>query len=256
MSEDIQKFPADGNQQLAIIQRLIDGQLLPEARAQLIDAYFNKSLDDEASDAFEKHYFSSDEFFKEVQIREALISALHQDRDEKSIAAAVFSRRQPGRGYAWVFAAAAILVIMLMIKIWFASAPETDGEFSVLDSTTTQSYADLFGDAFSTSAVFEAQLTENVRSDSHDVAVLRPRSGSIAANRLSFSWQWDNQAQPQSLSLHIYDNFEWPKLDTVVTGSQLDLDRDLPPGLYYWSLESENEVLHLGKFFILPEQNP
>jgi len=81
-----------------------------------------------------------------------------------------------------------------------------------------------------------------------DIDILQPlpftefKFGSI----IIFKWESDQQ---DSLMLKIYNNQEL-QLISVRTAEKYQLDTILSPGLYYWKIESEDDLLYMNKFYI------
>ncbi|NIV13491.1 MAG: hypothetical protein GWN62_20060, partial [Aliifodinibius sp.] len=67
-------------------------------------------------------------------------------------------------------------------------------------------------------------------------------------------FRWTLQAEYAEntgpLELRILDNKQKLLYTFQVSENQLAFDEKLEPGLYYWALLSENEMIYLGKFFV------
>lgn len=77
--------------------------------------------------------------------------------------------------------------------------------------------------------------------------VLGPANDSIIKEPIHFSWK---KALVTPHTLKIVNNKNQVLYTYPVQGTSFDFDETLPPGLYYWKLESQNELLYVGKFFI------
>lgn len=64
---------------------------------------------------------------------------------------------------------------------------------------------------------------------------------------ISFAWQ---QSEQVPYFLIVLTNNEEILLRTEVSSGIYDYKEKLPPGLYYWKLETEDDLVHVGKFFI------
>ena len=64
---------------------------------------------------------------------------------------------------------------------------------------------------------------------------------------ISFAWQ---QSEQVPFFLIVLTNNEEILLRTEVSSGTYDYKEKLPPGLYYWKLETEDDLVHVGKFFI------
>lgn len=77
--------------------------------------------------------------------------------------------------------------------------------------------------------------------------VLEPANDSVVKNQIHFSWKKE-LANPHTLK--IVNNLNEVLYTYSVKGNSFDFLETLSPGLYYWKLESQNELLYVGKFFI------
>lgn len=77
--------------------------------------------------------------------------------------------------------------------------------------------------------------------------VLGPENGSVIKAPIRFSWK-KPLLSPHTLKIVTNKNqvlYTYP-----VQGRWFDFNESLVPGLYYWKLENQNELLYVGKFFI------
>jgi hypothetical protein len=102
-----------------------------------------------------------------------------------------------------------------------------------------------FADNFTISPNLENLV--NVHSRSLSIQVLSPLNGEIIKERILFRWKVDTDDR---LTLKILSNKETILQAISVRGSRYILVQKFPPGLYYWKLESKDELLYLGKFFV------
>jgi hypothetical protein len=93
----------------------------------------------------------------------------------------------------------------------------------------------------------ELENLVNRQPRSEALSVMSPTNGSVLGPGALFSW---NEEGRRPLALSIMNN----NGDTVLTEncphSQFVLKRRLSAGLYYWRIESESELLYVGKFFV------
>ena len=66
-------------------------------------------------------------------------------------------------------------------------------------------------------------------------------------DNITFAWE---QTEHQSIHLIIFNNRGDDIFNTVVEDAVFKYSDPLDPGLYYWKLENEDELLYLGKFFV------
>jgi hypothetical protein len=87
----------------------------------------------------------------------------------------------------------------------------------------------------------------NGRSRSAALSVMTPANGSVPGPDAVFSWKGEER---KPLAVSIMNN----RGDAVLSESGLHarfvLKQRLSPGLYYWKIESETELLYVGKFFV------
>jgi hypothetical protein len=76
---------------------------------------------------------------------------------------------------------------------------------------------------------------------------LTPQNNSVLTIPIQFSWK------NEFLTLHtlkIVNNMNDLLYQYAVKGKSFEFRGNLQPGLYYWKIESQNELLYVGKFFI------
>lgn len=91
----------------------------------------------------------------------------------------------------------------------------------------------------------ENMIGSRVRSGLFEV--LGPGNGSVITEPIRFSW---TKALVRPHTLKIVNNKNQVLYMYPVQGNSFDFDETLASGLYYWKLESQNELLYVGKFFI------
>jgi hypothetical protein len=103
-------------------------------------------------------------------------------------------------------------------------------------------------DAFAINPNLEFMIDS--RSRSFTVSVHSPANNSTLTGRILFSWR---EFGSEPLRLVIVSNRNEAVFASPVRDSQFLFSQRLPPGCYYWKLESANELYHVGKFFIAAE---
>ena len=91
----------------------------------------------------------------------------------------------------------------------------------------------------------EAMVSDVSRSS--DLNVIVPADGANLENTFQFEWQG---GETISLTLKILDNRGVEIFSIVPEGHTYTLPKKLEPGLYYWKLETDEDLLYLGKFFV------
>ena len=75
--------------------------------------------------------------------------------------------------------------------------------------------------------------------------VISPSEGATLGADAAFRWK---AAGGKSQKLSILNNRGTAVLTKVVSHGEFVLRQKLAPGLYYWKIESETELLYVGKF--------
>jgi len=103
----------------------------------------------------------------------------------------------------------------------------------------------LYAANFEASPNLEDLIDSEFRSSA--LEALLPKNGSDVQGEIVFKWQGES---PTGLQLKILNNHEEALFTSPVQGTQLVFKEKLKPGLYYWKLETEEELLHIGKFYV------
>jgi hypothetical protein len=98
---------------------------------------------------------------------------------------------------------------------------------------------------FAESPTLERFVDRSFRSG--DIIIQSPTVGEIMRDSLVFDWE--AQIAPPFV-LRIVNNREDPVSRHTVTGSHYVLARRFTPGLYYWKLESNDQLVYVGKFLV------
>jgi hypothetical protein len=103
--------------------------------------------------------------------------------------------------------------------------------------------------AFSENKQWEIRLKEKLRSG-QDVRMVSPISGiNYKGDKIEFSWE---NCPSGRVFLGLLSNENKEIMYKEVSGSKTTItpkEINLKPGLYYWVLETEEDVLTTGKFF-------
>ncbi len=82
---------------------------------------------------------------------------------------------------------------------------------------------------------------------STSVVVRSPRNGATFNGKIAFEW---TATEPGGITLEILSNTGKPLHKFVHHKSPLLFPMELKPGLYYWKLEGQSELLYVGKFLV------
>lgn len=97
---------------------------------------------------------------------------------------------------------------------------------------------------FEPSENFEDLVQMQFRSTT--IEVISPEIGEIVENPITFRWKHYDKP----ITIKILSNKELTLVSTTVTADSFTTTKKFAPGLYYWKLETENELLFVGKFLV------
>ena len=120
---------------------------------------------------------------------------------------------------------------------------------NILLTDTISEYAshEIYAANFEESENLEFLMGQNYRSGD-DLIIISPSDDEKIIEEVSFHWNYNSEVQ---LILLILDNNENVLFTFKVKADKLlfnVVDNGLDPGLYYWKLESEEDLFHIGKF--------
>jgi hypothetical protein len=209
-----------------------------------IDDYLLGKLSKEEVEKFEIFLFGSPELLEEVKMREQVINLIKNERmsliadyqNAKSPSIMQFLKnlfQQPQPTWAYAGALAAIIVLVVMLPSLFQ---------------------DKISPAFMVNESIEQYLGETRRSSDNlfEVAILSPGIGEEFSGNIPIEWEAkkDGLAYTGMLDLKIMNNKENIIQTRQTKGKDASVINISQPGLYYWTLEYEGEMLYLGKFII------
>jgi hypothetical protein len=117
----------------------------------------------------------------------------------------------------------------------------------IIDTVTVDSLKELYAANFEESENLEFLMGQNYRS-TENLIIISPSEGKIIEEKILFHWNYN---QDEQLILLVLNNREDVLFKFNVKADEMMFnasDNGLDPGLYYWKLESEDDLLHLGKF--------
>jgi len=94
---------------------------------------------------------------------------------------------------------------------------------------------------------FEAQIGQEYRSDAIEINSPKSMKTYISSENIDFQWQ---KTDIKSLVLCLYDN-QGKLIFQKEISSIFILKQRLQPGLYYWQLETEDDIVYTGKFLVV-----
>jgi hypothetical protein len=106
----------------------------------------------------------------------------------------------------------------------------------------------LFAANFTESASLQKFVGQDFRAEG--VEVVSPPIGATVKQSVRFEWRGE-LAGP--VVLRIVTNREDPVYQSMVRGSMVEVRKDFSPGLYYWKLESNDDLVYVGTFVVKAE---
>ncbi len=219
-------------------------------RDQRIDDFLLEKLSPEDAEAFEIHLFGCPECFEELRVREQMVKLIKEERvtvvDDY---ARQRSAPQPSgviksiidffrfQRNIWIYAgAAAVLLIALLVSRFFFK-PEVMEQYAA---------------NFTESPHLESMLQQAARASAYSIRIISPAAGENFKGAIGFRWkiEKDGKEFASPVDLKILNNKEALVHAVSVQEGQYDFTQKLSPGLYYWTLEVQDETLFLGKFFV------
>lgn len=261
--------------------------ILKERENKLLD-YLEGVMEEAEQQSFEKHLFECDECFNDLQVAGKTTEVIREDakeifgqyfRGEERfvLQKARKSSNFPAAFYRWgaVAAAAVIVVALLFIfnnrtdnnpsgKNAIAELFKKDNKADQAKTTTppppkpgelengkkeekktNEPAANLLAENFAVSPNFENLLNQQLRSGYNTRAVSPLNDEVMKDKTLVFHWTTAYQGQ---VTVEIYTNKEKMIFSGTTREQQIKTDIQPAKGLYYWKLESEDNLLFIGKF--------
>lgn len=258
-------------------------------RSELIGNYITGDLPEDEIKFFEEHYFQCEVCFKELKIAEEALNIIKNEGPDilnviKPVSSSGTKRdtirkfKLPGFSspVKWGIAFTAIAALLIFLLIFTRQNDQVILPDNIITEDTDNKnlqdeqlhneellqkdkdlIAELTGPAFTPSPYFEEWITENVRAGSDKIEfVSSPETEEKFQDEdISFRWRMANE---EIISLKIMNNLEeeifiskpdqsqFPDFNVKVSSKIFKQS-----GLYYWRIEDENEVLYVGKFYIL-----
>lgn len=223
-------------------------------RDQRLDDFLLAKLSPKEAEAFEIHAFGCPECLAELRLREQMVKLIKEERVTVVVnhppkrlpqkrpgaikAIADFLRRQQN---VWIYAGAAAVLLIGFLISTLLRRPETP---------------DMYAANFSEIPHLESKLGQALRSSEFSLSIISPEIGENFAGNIDFRWEIkkDEQAFSGPLVLKILNNREITVRAATVENGRYTCKEKLAPGVYYWTLEEQGEMLYLGKFFVNKSQ--
>ncbi len=109
-----------------------------------------------------------------------------------------------------------------------------------------QNVRELYAANFQPSEEWEEMRNEAVRSTSFEV--LQPKSATVFKLNTKITFQWEGANESRYIIVMNNKGAEVHKAKVIT--NTFDFDLKLNPGLYYWKLDSDDDLLHVGSFTV------
>lgn len=205
-------------------------------RAEVIDQYLAGELSDSEIQAYDEHTFYCETCSDELQFRIETIGILKRQESLETKTARIMPLFKRIKTQSWpVIAVAAVLLIALF-------------SWDQIQRQQIEEQRRLFAANSKPSSFYEDMLKDQFRSDV--VTVTLPDTGFNVKDDLVFSYEGGEGIK---VFIKIFNNKEEELLMLEPDGNTFvfeNVPQKLEPGLYYWKLEDEDEMLYLGKFYV------
>lgn len=111
-------------------------------------------------------------------------------------------------------------------------------------TSRTLTQAELASPGFQINTELENYVNYPMRSSM--VSTVQPEIGSVLSGSIVFEI---DTRQRERLSLKILNNEQVVVFQDDLSAQPFLMEQDLTPGLYYWSVENEQEIIYWGKFY-------
>ena len=212
---------------------------------KIMDDYLNSRLSAKEKLAFEEYYFNNDECFSELQFREDLISLI-KEKGETLFSADIQIKKT-----------AKNKLVRFLSKLWpqhwfsepiwgYSTFAITIGSVAFfVFSIVTQQDRQIDPTRFEILPYLEEIVDDVERSSS--LEVVSPKNEMNLKGDVVFAWE---RIEIPLVYLKLLNNLGEEIYSFTLQKNRFELTEELSPGLYYWKLESEDDLLYIGKFFI------
>ncbi|MEL6823833.1 MAG: hypothetical protein AAFP70_18915 [Calditrichota bacterium] len=235
----------------------------PDEFMNKVDQYLDGSLDENEMSKFEQTFFQNDHCLQELQLRRQLRDlvksegkSLFPEYDtvgEQKASSILAHHETPFGSINWFYSAAAVFALLLLFQF-------TDNRTPTLklpkgaNSFSNNFVSSQQDQRYQKSSFFELLAEQQFRS--HHIEIIEPMQNYIYRGSLLFRWRSSNNesSAENTLKLVIYNNRDQEILTAHINGGEFIFRNQLPPGLYYWSLENEKDTISIGRF-LAPHSN-
>ena len=236
---------------------------------EFYDAYVLGRLSASEEDLFEEHLLFCENCQKEIEIRE--ISLAGSVSGEKISTDKIIKRKLSSKTIIIRLSIAASVIIIAGYSLYIIlnpagdktlveqeisgeeilASPDVITDTSFISDPHSQSEDEqqselLLAEAFRPSPMFENAIMNQVRSAGFTVLAPNDSHEFTAIDTIEFQWK----SSHIQLTLVIFNN-KGKIIFESIAESPFTLEKKLPPGLYYWQLDTDDEALQTSKFMVL-----
>jgi len=237
------------------------GSKCPEKFISQIETYLRGDLDEAEIDEFEKTFFESDDCLKELQLRKELRDLIKQDGKtlfpeflpSEGVGTVAINSKAPVKTASakiyWSLSVAATVLCLVFFLV--PQAHQKPLKLNEKANSFTAAFLSSQKDLrFRGSSYFEIVSSQVSRSQT--IELLEPIKNYVYRGKLAFRWRLlKSGSNPlPALRLAIFTNKDQEILRANITGGEFVLRNELQPGLYYWSLEDEEDTVGVGRFLV------
>lgn len=221
-------------------------------RTEIISAYLSDELADTEKLAFEEHFLGCPDCFHDLKIAADAIALIEREGHAafvrpphllKNYSSGLFAFLADLVKFPWRWPQLASAAIALILLI---GLPLIYRHFST-DTTAPESVAA----NFEKSPAFESLMRQTYQSNLF-ISEVHPHNEQRFEGVIEFRWQLqeDYAETAGKIELQIMNNKEQQLYTYPTTDNRFVFDEKLAPGVYYWALLSEKEMIYLGRFYV------
>jgi len=203
-------------------------------RERLIDAYSGNTLSETEAEEFEDHFFGCEICSVEIRMLQELQPVIATNENVQIESAEVSTKKSSWTSSKYVIAAIVVLGLVIGFRL-FLDAGVNNQE-------------DGLAARMSPSPHYEQLIRQDWRSGS--LENILPQNFAEISGSVSFSWI-DTKEEKMILSIYSNTDLEVISRRGVLPPQSVNTQtKNMLPGLYYWSLEGESGLRHIGKFIV------
>ena len=236
---------------------------------EFYDAYVLGRLSAKEEDQFEEHLLFCEHCREEIEIREVLVAG--SGNEENSSPEKTVTRKLSQKAIIIRLSIAASVIIMAGYSLYqiikpsgdkalvvqeksveeIPSSPDVTADTSLFSDSELKKEGEqqsepLLAEAFHPSPMFENVIENQVRSSGFTVLTPAEDQEFKTIDTIEFQWVTGNK----QLTLVVFNNIGKIIFESIAE-SPFTLEKKLPPGLYYWQLETDDEAQQTSKFIVI-----